>query len=466
MSDIKKEELSERLYPFLQQKTKERLYGYSGKIWTDFNIHDPGVTINDILNYALTDFNFRLGYNLEDYFMSEDAEAFIPEEFGLFHPAVLRQQGIVTLDDYHQLFLENIDGLSSIEVLPAAEFAGLFNIKAHIISSVSESGYPGIEQEIRRLYYDNRNLCEELNDIQLLRVEKDENISNRYDFEPEQQKYPAQYRSIFDFKAVRNDFPAFYGVNEWGLDSGEPESRKCQAAQLKSYLSFFDKIIERGLEELGEIPVLFRLNNDISQKRRLHLFVSYLNNLDKLYGENSNPGFLNSGDITETCEEMIARRTNFIAKIPYWGRNRHKALYMNKEQNFFGLETYLKTLFGFTENEHVYIVEHIFFRDLPEPLRSKNYVPPYFPLELGLTVLLFGTSARMKPSSGIDNKDFRSGLTQFIYSKIPAHLETMILWPSGSNFLRFEQLYKNCIEKPDDDNRVGLREHIIKMRVL
>ena len=34
--------------------------------WTDYNAHDPGITILDQLCYAITDLAYRLGWNIQD----------------------------------------------------------------------------------------------------------------------------------------------------------------------------------------------------------------------------------------------------------------------------------------------------------------------------------------------------------------------------------------------------------------
>src|ERR1043165_9345161 len=38
----------------------------AGKEWTDFNEHDPGVTIPEQLCYAITDLGYRTSYEIQD----------------------------------------------------------------------------------------------------------------------------------------------------------------------------------------------------------------------------------------------------------------------------------------------------------------------------------------------------------------------------------------------------------------
>ena len=76
---------NENLYSYLQRQTLEEVHRLSGKVWTDFNAHDPGVTLVDIANYALTEMDYKLGFGTMDYLTGEDG-IFKPERFGLFPP--------------------------------------------------------------------------------------------------------------------------------------------------------------------------------------------------------------------------------------------------------------------------------------------------------------------------------------------------------------------------------------------
>src|SRR5262249_3846787 len=36
------------------------------RLWTDYNVHDPGITIHEALCYAITDIAYRIGWRIED----------------------------------------------------------------------------------------------------------------------------------------------------------------------------------------------------------------------------------------------------------------------------------------------------------------------------------------------------------------------------------------------------------------
>ena len=58
----------------------------SGKVWTDYNLHDPGITILEQLLYAITDLIYRTEFAIEDYLASEDGSIDL-EAQGLHGPA-------------------------------------------------------------------------------------------------------------------------------------------------------------------------------------------------------------------------------------------------------------------------------------------------------------------------------------------------------------------------------------------
>lgn len=39
---------------------------FSSKIWTDYNVHDPGINTLEVLSYALTDLGYRTGFEMKD----------------------------------------------------------------------------------------------------------------------------------------------------------------------------------------------------------------------------------------------------------------------------------------------------------------------------------------------------------------------------------------------------------------
>jgi hypothetical protein len=52
-------------YDFLRKEGIRYAQALSGNIWTDYNEHDPGVTILEQLCYALTELGYKTNFNIE-----------------------------------------------------------------------------------------------------------------------------------------------------------------------------------------------------------------------------------------------------------------------------------------------------------------------------------------------------------------------------------------------------------------
>ena len=53
-------------YAFLREDFIREIERLTGDAWTDFNAHDPGITILEQLCYALTDLGYRAGFSVPD----------------------------------------------------------------------------------------------------------------------------------------------------------------------------------------------------------------------------------------------------------------------------------------------------------------------------------------------------------------------------------------------------------------
>ncbi len=61
-------------FEFLRQKGMEYIEKIGSKLWTDYNIHDPGITILEALAYALTDLGLRTSLDIKDLLALEFTE--------------------------------------------------------------------------------------------------------------------------------------------------------------------------------------------------------------------------------------------------------------------------------------------------------------------------------------------------------------------------------------------------------
>lgn len=81
--------------------------------WTDFNVHDPGVTAIEALALAVADLSYRSSFKMADLLTRKGAKG--PAMEGTMFPArdILAQEP-TTLDDYRKLILENVPGVRNV----------------------------------------------------------------------------------------------------------------------------------------------------------------------------------------------------------------------------------------------------------------------------------------------------------------------------------------------------------------
>ena len=164
----------------------------TGDQWTDFNAHDPGITLLDSICYALTDLGYRIFHPIPDLL----AEAGPNAELDLFTPAEVLTTAAVTPDDLRRVVLD-VPGVKNAWIektaLPAPPLRYDAAAKTVTIdpsqtpSTASEAVIPSglwrvlveksdledvdtstLRRAVARRLHANRPLCEDFDDIVVL----------------------------------------------------------------------------------------------------------------------------------------------------------------------------------------------------------------------------------------------------------------------------------------------------------
>ena len=154
------------LYSRLQEKALKDIQRIAGKVWTDYNLHDPGVTLLDVLNYVLVETDYRMGFTLPDYLTLPQKE-FTPRDHALFAPSEIFPVNPVTETDYRKLFISNIDDLSDVRVIVLPE-SGTYDFVLDVWPDTTDARRKRILKEVFNLYHAHRNLCEDVGTIRFL----------------------------------------------------------------------------------------------------------------------------------------------------------------------------------------------------------------------------------------------------------------------------------------------------------
>jgi hypothetical protein len=89
----------------------------AGDNWTDYNTHDPGLTILEHLCFALADLNFRTSFDVKDLIANAPDDE---EVHRLFTAREILPSHPVTIDDYRKLIID-INGIRNAWVVPCKQ---------------------------------------------------------------------------------------------------------------------------------------------------------------------------------------------------------------------------------------------------------------------------------------------------------------------------------------------------------
>lgn len=178
----------------LRQQGIELIQQLSGNAWTDYNLHDPGITILEQLCYAITDLSYRLSFDIQDLLSYGDEVPTGAQQF--FTARDILSTRPVTLLDYRKLLID-IDGVKNawLETDPVAfanlyydqqacilafkpaenrtpmQLSGLYRVIIEQDENVGEADLPNLVQTVKDKLHAQRNLSEDFSVIEVLPAE-------------------------------------------------------------------------------------------------------------------------------------------------------------------------------------------------------------------------------------------------------------------------------------------------------
>ena len=141
----------------LRERGIEYVQELSGDIWTDYNSHDPGITILEQLSYALTDIGLRTSLPVEELLMppkeeyvDEEKNAFFaPSDIFSSHPVTILDMRKMIIDHFAEIqnvwittkenqgYQEELRGINQIEILPKLSFLNASKSNSELKDSFS-----------------------------------------------------------------------------------------------------------------------------------------------------------------------------------------------------------------------------------------------------------------------------------------------------------------------------------------
>ncbi|SKC95214.1 hypothetical protein SAMN05660461_0291 [Chitinophaga ginsengisegetis] len=104
-------------YDLLMKEAIARVQELSGTEWTDYNLHDPGVTILQQLCYAITDPAYRTAFPIEEILADKKGDI-DPLPHSFFRRAEMLTSAPVTANDYRKVVLDEIDDIENVWIEP------------------------------------------------------------------------------------------------------------------------------------------------------------------------------------------------------------------------------------------------------------------------------------------------------------------------------------------------------------
>ena len=139
---------------------------FSGEIWTDYNLHDPGVTILDQLCYALTELIYRADFPVEDFLAGADGGIDLAAQ-ALHPPEAIFPARPTTAADLREAIFGQVAEIDDVWIDPVqdARPRGLYRVAVRLHESVSAQQKEDVLEKVRGAFCRCRNLCEDIAEL-------------------------------------------------------------------------------------------------------------------------------------------------------------------------------------------------------------------------------------------------------------------------------------------------------------
>lgn len=111
-------------YALLREEMIRRTQELSGRIWTNYNFSDPGVTMVEQLCFALTELSYRAAYPVADLLTAPAGGKVDGWRQALYPAPAILPVNPVTIDDLRRLLLDRVRGLANVWITPLHRDAG------------------------------------------------------------------------------------------------------------------------------------------------------------------------------------------------------------------------------------------------------------------------------------------------------------------------------------------------------
>lgn len=209
-------------YDFLKAEGIRKIQQLAGENWTDFNVHDPGVTILEQLAYALSELGYRTQLDFKDLYASQQTKT---GHNTFYSAANILPTNPVTVCDIRKQLIDEVNGVQNLWIYPLNSFTRRKNIQGLYLVFVEMSSYTDqtpndVKSTIRQKLNHSHNIGETFEDVIIL---KQKEIFVEMNIELDKDALPERVHAqvIFQLKQLISNPITYYSLNEM-LDMGHP----------------------------------------------------------------------------------------------------------------------------------------------------------------------------------------------------------------------------------------------------
>ena len=227
-------------FDFLRKKGIEYIESLGSTFWTDYNTHDPGITILEVLCYAITDLGMRIDIPIQDLLSDATTN---PIENQFFKASEILPNKAVTAFDYRKIILD-IDTLRIkncwLQKHPKklyvnckdakisynkSDFIGVLedyiketNIKGlySVLVDIDEENLiirENLKKQILEKFHQNRNLCEDIAEIKEVEIQPIA-VCAQIEIDPEADEEYIQALIVLALENYLSPTIAFYSLSQ------------------------------------------------------------------------------------------------------------------------------------------------------------------------------------------------------------------------------------------------------------
>lgn len=153
----------------LRRKGIVLLQDLSSQKWTDYNLHDPGVTLLELLSYGLTDLVYRTDFDVADFLTGPSGEIDFTGQ-ALYPPQKIFPNQPVTNIDYCKLIYDHRPAVDDVWIQSAGPGLSKVFIKPHesLFADQNDDECVELRKDVATLLDLHRNLGHDVAEVQIV----------------------------------------------------------------------------------------------------------------------------------------------------------------------------------------------------------------------------------------------------------------------------------------------------------